>query len=52
MVSKVWYNYIYSEKELDRILSEIKKLSADKKVIYLNNDHGMLENGRYLLKHM
>lgn len=50
--SKDWYNYIYSEKELDRILSEIKKLSADKKVIYLNNDHGMLENGRYLLKHM
>ena len=50
--SKDWYNYIYSEKELDRILSEIKKLSADKKVIYLNNDHGMLENGLYLLKHM
>lgn len=50
--SKDWYNYIYSEKELDRILSEIKKLSADKKVIYLNNDHGMLENGRYLLKRM
>jgi uncharacterized protein YecE (DUF72 family) len=50
--SKDWYNYIYSEKELEKILSEIKKLRAHKKVIYLNNDHGMLENGRYLLKHI
>jgi uncharacterized protein YecE (DUF72 family) len=50
--SKDWYNYIYSENELDKIISKIKKLKADKKVIYLNNDHGMLENGRYLLKHV
>jgi uncharacterized protein YecE (DUF72 family) len=50
--SKEWYNYIYSEKELDNILSRIKKLKADKKMIYLNNDHGMLQNGRYLLKHV
>ena len=50
--SKDWYNYIYSEKELDKILLEIKKLKANKKVIYLNNDHGMLENGLYLLKHI
>jgi uncharacterized protein YecE (DUF72 family) len=50
--SKEWYNYIYSEKELDKILSKIKKLRADKRVIYLNNDHGMLENGQYLLKHI
>jgi uncharacterized protein YecE (DUF72 family) len=50
--SKEWYNYIYSEKELDNILSKIKKLKANKKMIYLNNDHGMLENGRYLLKHV
>ena len=50
--SKEWYNYIYSEKELDNILSRIKKLKADKNMIYLNNDHGMLQNGRYLLKHV
>jgi uncharacterized protein YecE (DUF72 family) len=50
--SKEWYNYIYSEKELNNILSRIKKLKADKKMIYLNNDHGMLQNGRYLLKHV
>jgi uncharacterized protein YecE (DUF72 family) len=50
--STEWYNYIYSEKELDNILSRIKKLKADKKMIYLNNDHGMLQNGRYLLKHV
>ena len=50
--SNEWYNYIYPEKELDNILSRIKKLKADKKMIYLNNDHGMLENGRYLLKHV
>jgi len=50
--SKEWYNYIYSEKELDNILSRFKKLKADKKMIYLNNDHGMLQNGRYLLTHV
>jgi uncharacterized protein YecE (DUF72 family) len=44
------YDYVYSQKELDKILLRIKKLKVDKKVIYLNNDHGMLKNGRYLLK--
>jgi len=47
---KEWYRYIYSQKELDIILASIKNLNADKKAIYLNNDHGMLENGLYLLK--
>jgi len=47
---KKWYQYIYSKTELDTILTTIKKLNADKKAIYLNNDHGMLENGLYLLK--
>ena len=47
---KEWYRYIYSQTELDTILTSIKKLKADKKAIYLNNDHGMLENGLYLLK--
>jgi uncharacterized protein YecE (DUF72 family) len=48
---KKWYRYIYSQKELDIILASIKNLNADKKAIYLKNDHGMLENGLYLLKH-
>ena len=47
---KKWYQYIYSKTELDTILTTIKKLNADKKAMYLNNDHGMLENGLYLLK--
>lgn len=50
--SKKWYNSIYSEKELDNTLKRIKKLKADKNVIYLNNDHGMLRNGLYLLKNI
>ena len=48
--SKEWYSYLYSEKELDKILTKVKKLKAKKKVVYLNNDHGMLKNGLYLLQ--
>jgi len=47
---KEWYRYIYSQTELDTILTSIKKANADKKAIYLNNNHGMLKNGLYLLK--
>ena len=47
---KRWYSYIYSQSELDTVVLSIKRLKADKKAIYLNNDHGMLENGLYLLK--
>jgi uncharacterized protein YecE (DUF72 family) len=50
--SKEWYNSIYSEKELDSILSQLKKANAERKVIYLNNDHGMLKNGQYILRHL
>jgi hypothetical protein len=32
------------------MISSIKKLKADRKAIYLNNDQGTLENGLYLLK--
>lgn len=49
---KEWYRYIYSQTELDTMISSIKKLNAYKKAIYLNNDHGMLGNGFYLLKHI
>lgn len=47
---KEWYRYIYSQTELNAILTSIKKANADKKAIYLNNNHGMLENGLHLLK--
>jgi uncharacterized protein YecE (DUF72 family) len=50
--SKKWYNSMYSEKELDNKLEQIKRLKADKNVIYLNNDHGMLRNGLYLLRNI
>jgi uncharacterized protein YecE (DUF72 family) len=50
--SKEWYNSTYSEKELDSILSQLKKANAERKVIYLNNDHGMLKNGQYILRHL
>ena len=43
-------NYVYSQTELDTLLSSIKKLNVKKKTVYLNNDHGMLRNGLYLLK--
>lgn len=48
--SKEWYNYVYSKRELDSILLKIKRLNAKKNAIYLNNDHGMLKNGLYLLE--
>lgn len=47
---KKWYNYIYSQTELDTLITSIKRLNANKKAVYLNNDHGMLQNGLYLLK--
>jgi uncharacterized protein YecE (DUF72 family) len=50
--SKKWYNSIYTEKELDNMLEHIKRLKVDKTAIYLNNDHGMLRNGLYLLKNI
>jgi uncharacterized protein YecE (DUF72 family) len=48
--SRDWYNYIYSKQEMNRILSKIQNLKADRKAIYLNNDHGMLKNGLYLVR--
>jgi uncharacterized protein YecE (DUF72 family) len=47
---KEWYRYIYSQTELDEILTSVINLNAEKKAICLNNDHGMLQNGLYLLK--
>jgi len=45
-----WYSYVYSEAELKDMVWQMKKLDARRKYIYLNNDHGMLPNGLYLLK--
>lgn len=49
--TKSWYNYVYSEKELKKIIDKFQRKSGLKKAIYLNNDHGMLPNGKYLLNH-
>lgn len=44
-----WYNYLYSEKELDEIIKKLNRAKSKKKAIFLNNDHGMLKNGLYLM---
>jgi|BEDMetMinimDraft_2_1075160.scaffolds.fasta_scaffold00027_27 Uncharacterized conserved protein len=46
---KEWYSYEYSKEELDEIVSKILNKDFSKCYIYLNNDHGMLPNGFYLM---
>jgi uncharacterized protein YecE (DUF72 family) len=48
--STQWYNYVYSKRELDKLADKVRKAQTKKNAIYLNNDHGMLENGLYLLQ--
>lgn len=48
--TKTWYNYLYPEKRLKEIVSDMLGKQAQKNAIYLNNDHGMLENGLFLMK--
>jgi len=48
--SEEWYNYIYSKRELDKIVNKIKNANTNRNAVYLNNDHGMLQNGLYLLQ--
>src|SRR5919199_4867539 len=43
--SESWYTYLYPEQALNEIVSRIRSITAKKKAIYLNNDHGMLKNG-------
>jgi uncharacterized protein YecE (DUF72 family) len=50
--SKSWYNYKYSEKELKNIIKKLRKVSESKKAIFLNNDHGMLPNGKFLMENL
>lgn len=48
--TKAWYNYLYPEERLKEIISDMSAIDASKKAIYLNNDHGMLPNGLFLMK--
>jgi len=45
---EAWYAYVYSERELLEILRAMRERDASRKYIYLNNDHGMLPNGKFL----
>ena len=49
---KEWYSYIYTKSELQNIIRKIKNVGAKKNYIYLNNDHGMLLNGQFLLQNI
>jgi uncharacterized protein YecE (DUF72 family) len=48
--TKTWYNYLYPEERLKELVLDMLGKQAQKKAIYLNNDHGMLENGLFLMK--
>lgn len=50
--TKTWYNYLYPEQKLREIVSAMTSTQAQKKAIYLNNDHGMLFNGLFLMKNL
>lgn len=45
-----WYSSVYTEGQLAEIVAKIKRLRASRKYILLNNDEGMLSNGRFLLQ--
>jgi uncharacterized protein YecE (DUF72 family) len=45
-----WYAYVYSGEELEEIAKKVREAGAKKVYIYLNNDLGMLENGKLLMK--
>jgi uncharacterized protein YecE (DUF72 family) len=48
--AKSWYNYTYSEKELRNIIMRLQEKPGSLKAVYLNNDHGMLPNGKFLVQ--
>jgi uncharacterized protein YecE (DUF72 family) len=50
--TKTWYNYLYPEERLKEIVSDMITIGEQKKAIYLNNDHGMLTNGLFLMKRL
>jgi uncharacterized protein YecE (DUF72 family) len=45
-----WYSSIYTEEQLKGIVKEILEIDAKKKYIFLNNDHGMIPNGKFLME--
>ncbi len=47
---KSWYSSVYTESDLDDMLQKLDSLQASRKYVYLNNDHGMLPNGKYLMR--
>ncbi|MEM1628264.1 MAG: DUF72 domain-containing protein [Desulfurococcaceae archaeon] len=47
---EAWYGYEYNEKELEKIAMDIFNLKPNKVYVFLNNDHWMLENARYMKK--
>jgi len=49
---EVWYASLYPSEELEQIIEQIRRLEAGKKYIYLNNNHGMLPNARYLMERL
>jgi len=49
---EAWYAYVYSDHELKEIVETIRRHDARKKYIYLNNNHGMLPNGKFIMSHV
>ncbi|HWR26144.1 MAG TPA: DUF72 domain-containing protein [Methanosarcina sp.] len=45
-----WYNYDYSEEEIEETIEKIAKFEPEKVYIYFNNNHNMLENAKITLK--
>lgn len=45
-----WYAYNYGDEELEELAEKIKKIDAERKYVYFNNDHGMLENALKLMR--
>ena len=45
-----WYSHYYSHKELEEIAHSLINIDGNAIYAFLNNDHGMLDNGRELLK--
>ncbi len=47
---KAWYSWIYTDQELLEIAKKVEEAAAQKKYIFLNNDHGMIPNSKFLIK--
>lgn len=45
-----WYSSVYTEQELKGITKKVLELEANKKYIFLNNDHGMIPNAKFLMQ--